>query len=244
MEFPSFERRRRRPTFFLTAIALSGCATVDPVCDQDCDTSYAPVSSREFSLPDRDPEKSHRKQFEFYQGAPWSTTVTLEGRVTEREWVAIDQNRVFVGMSELAATYSMGVPSHDSRGPLVGFLLHYAPVVGNVWQEEGHWGLRRIYIYDCLGNTPERTCAPPDAWEDLGIFDKRSRRIWVFTENGVVVNYNHGRLREIYKYEDSEDSWWSGLEHVKSDYQRLPPPPNGVFYAMPQNGDSGQDGMH
>lgn len=237
------EWQHPRLTILLTAIALSGCATTDPVCDQDCDSLYDPVSYRESSLPDRDPEKMHRKQFEFIQDGSW-TTVTLEGGVTEREWIAIEKKKVFVGMSELAATYSLGVPVHNIKGPLGVLYWHYSPVEGNVWQEKGDWGLRRIYVYDCLGNTSYRTCAPAEAWEDMGVFNVKSRKIWVFVENGVVVNYNHGQLREIYDYDDSEDSWSSGLEHIKSDYQRLPTPPERVFYAMPQHANSGQDELN
>jgi hypothetical protein len=120
---------------------------------------------------------------------------------TEREWRAIHQQKLFVGMSENAAVCARGRPSLGSTSyfPFLISLFGSGAGVGgpessghtgNVTTETGDWGERTVYHHFYMN-------------------------LYIFVENGVVVNYSTG-------------DWKGGFE-----FERLPPPPEDAWYALP-----------
>jgi hypothetical protein len=228
-----FEMQGIRKTFLLTAFIVAGCAT-----SYYSGEGLSGVTAYPQSI--RDPERIHRNDVFLDSEGLFGRTVKLEGRISAQEWAAIDNHQVFVGMSELAATYALGAPTASTAADIILESLIWSSsssgAAGYVTQRKGDWGIRRIYVYECDVPKGQTGCAPKETWEELGVLDSE-RKFWIFVENGIVVNYNHGSFEDIYNYDHPKEDRWRGWGHVLFDFSRLPEPPDGVFYAVPQNAD-------
>ena len=93
---------------------------------------------------------------------------------SEKEWQAIDANKIFVGMSELAfrCNWYFNSPLEFSH---------------NLYAREGPWGERKVFAYS---SSPRKEGADPipGRWPKV-----------VYVENGVIVAYQESRAS---KYRD------------------------------------------
>ena len=98
---------------------------------------------------------------------------------SDREWRAINEQKLFVGMSENAALCSRGIPDEGSISLIS--VLGGAPSAegtnGHILEKTGDWGVRRIYQYFSQWDLDNE-------WND--------KHLWVFVENNVVVSFGTG----------------------------------------------------
>jgi len=148
----------------------------------------------------------------------------LRAGFSEREWSAIQQSKVFVGMSEDALVCSRGLPTVAGFGEVFFGFPGYAEVRVNVQSQDGDWGTRSIHTYsyrDLQSQWQGRDVRPLDM------------KIWVFVENGVVVNFAHGPKEDVYNYEfTSAEFWWKGYKKPFFTFSLLKPPPEDAWYAL------------
>jgi len=135
---------------------------------------------------------------------------------TAREWKAIHQQKLFIGMSEVAAICARGHPSLGGTsffpflisllgsGGGVGGLDSYGHT-GNVTTEKGDWGTRTIYHYFYM-------------------------ELWIFIENGVVVNVADG---DWHTFGPSFEKYWSwNRKEEMFEFEKLAPPRDNAWYVL------------
>ncbi len=195
---------------FAYVLVAAGCASGAKVSD------YPSLSVDELCILWRHDDQALRE-------------LKMRAGFSEKEWKAIGDRKIFVGMSQQALHCSRGKIQFD--GFFSVFLqipIDAADIEGTIWTESGEWGERTIYRYE-LRSTPSEWKGP-----DVRPYDKI---IWVFMENGKIVNYGHGEAEYIYDYEPTrweevfswKLDWW--------DFSRLRPPPKDAWYAIDGNED-------
>lgn len=167
----------------------------------------------------------------------------LESRsvFSDREWHAITDRKIFVGMSEdaLVCSWTIMEPGLSIPG-LLGAQGGGNPVTGGNGQvnpKEGDWGIRKIYSWSIK--------YPYQKEEEA---DFRLGKLYVFVENGVVVNYGHlefesisegiHKIDDLYNHDFKPRGFWGAyFQQEHFDFSLLKPPPRDAWYVYRESED-------